>query len=686
MANALNIRVGFTDNFSKGFKKFERGLRRNVSKFNSFATNAVYGVTVPLAAAGAAAVKSASEIERLEVAFKALTGDAEKGAYWFEKLVTFSSQTPLAVEGILKSVNVMQGFGMSVEQAAGSMKLLGDMAVLSGGDINLMSIAFGQAFAEGRAMTRDLTQLVNQGIPIWGALSAVTGATTSQLRDMAAEGKITFELMYLAMSKLTGEGGRFQDGLKKQSQTLFGVITTFMDRIKLAMAALGNMVSNNLGLKGFLDDLGLTILALSQTIAELPPETTRAITSFLAWTAAAPIILKVLALIAKGTMKVMDGFKGIFKHFRNFKKLSGAGKLMSIAGIILAIAAAIVYFYGKVDWLTRAVDGVVLSIENMWNRMKEVWEKIKGGWQNLKDGNIAEGLGDIFAGTMEGLGTVITSPIEMAAVAIRAQNVDENGEYWGKGKGAEFGNGFMDGLTNVMGSLKDTVLGAIDIGDMTALDVLEQFEKNKNALKNATTTVDAPDFNSFKRDQVAIMDLMGISSDQVHKNVVAISGGLKAMSNDFEHLAEKASKAFDKMYEKWGFAFENLMANPMRAFFEEMFMDNDEQLNAFDIFIKTMIDMLKQLAVQLLTMITLAAIFKAIMPSLGWAGAFGKASKLSGGMAQGVFGLFGGQQASGDGIQTRSNSVQVFGKLDGRDIQLSSQRYTQTSTRQRLGG
>ena len=158
------------------------------------------------------------------------------------------------------------------------------------------------------------------------------------------------------------------------------------------------------------------------------------------------------------------------------------------------------------------------------------------------------------------------------------------------------------------------------------------------------------------------------------------------MSNDFEHLAEKASKAFDKMYEKWGFAFENLMANPMRAFFEEMFMDNDEQLNAFDIFIKTMIDMLKQLAVQLLTMITLAAIFKAIMPSLGWAGAFGKASKLSGGMAQGVFGLFGGQQASGDGIQTRSNSVQVFGKLDGRDIQLSSQRYTQTSTRQRLGG
>ena len=128
------------------------------------------------------------------------------------------------------------GFGLSADHALKSLRLLGDVAAVSGGDLNGMTVAFGQAAAEGRLMTRDIMQLVNNGVPAYKLLAEEVGVTTSEIRKMASDGEITFEILEKALQRATAEGGMFENGMEVLSGTLGGVASTLRDNLSIALA------------------------------------------------------------------------------------------------------------------------------------------------------------------------------------------------------------------------------------------------------------------------------------------------------------------------------------------------------------------------------------------------------------------------------------------------------------------
>ena len=228
--------------FQNDLAKVDRSMRGLTSTLKNTGKSLSKNVSAPLALVGGIALKQSMKFERLKTSLKVLTGSAEEGAIAFENLSKFSAKTPFQLDELAAANNKLMGFGLSASQSLESLKLLGDVAAVSGGDLNGMTVAFGQAAAEGRLMTRDIMQLVNNGVPAYKLLAEQVGVSTAEIRKMASDGEITFDILVGALQRATAEGGMFANGMEVLSGTLGGVTSTLRDNLSIAFAELGNEI------------------------------------------------------------------------------------------------------------------------------------------------------------------------------------------------------------------------------------------------------------------------------------------------------------------------------------------------------------------------------------------------------------------------------------------------------------
>lgn len=206
-------------------------------------------LTAPLLALGAVSLKQAADFETLRVSMDTLNGSVEEGARNFERLKEFSAATPFQLGDLAKAQNMLQGFGLSADDAFDSISMIGDIAAISGGSIDGIGIAFGQAAAEGRLMTQDVRQLINQGVPAIKLLADTMGVAESEILGLASEGKISFEILQESFRNATSEGGMFANGMERQSETIAGLFSTLKDNVSIALGDLGTAISEAFNMK-----------------------------------------------------------------------------------------------------------------------------------------------------------------------------------------------------------------------------------------------------------------------------------------------------------------------------------------------------------------------------------------------------------------------------------------------------
>ena len=278
---------------------------------------------MPIGLAGAAAVKAASDFERLKTSLGVLTGGAEQGAKAFERLVKFSAKTPFQLKDLAAVNNQLIGFGMTTNDAFNSLKLLGDVSAVAGADLTRVAVAFGQSAAAGRVMQQDINQFINNGIPIYKILNGVTGASVDQLRKMGSEGKITFDLLKRGFIAATSEGGQFENGMEKLSQTFAGQFSTLKDNLNIALAEFGKI------LLPILKDLMSNFTGLIQRLSNLDKGTQRLILGIASLGAALPPLLivfgsfaTVIAAIASPIGLVVAGIVLLATRFNEIRNVA----------------------------------------------------------------------------------------------------------------------------------------------------------------------------------------------------------------------------------------------------------------------------------------------------------------------------------------------------------------------------
>lgn len=273
-----NVRINFIADIAQlkaALKKASSSIGQFGKKTQKVGKDITKYISAPLALAGGIALKQAANFEKLQTTLNVLTGSAENGAKAFERLVEFSAKTPFQLDQLVKANNTMMGFGLSADQAFGSLEQLGDIAAVAGGDLQRIAIAFGQSAAEGRVMTRDILQFINNGVPMYDLLADVTGKSKSEIKQLASEGKITFDVLQAAFAKATQEGGKFHGGMAILSKTLGGLFSTLRDNLNIAFAELGKEIAKAFNLAENIPKISKFLFDLTKKFKSLSPETKR---------------------------------------------------------------------------------------------------------------------------------------------------------------------------------------------------------------------------------------------------------------------------------------------------------------------------------------------------------------------------------------------------------------------------
>jgi tape measure domain-containing protein len=235
----LIVRVGAdTREFNKELGKIQRQIRQTSDNIMDMGKSMTMGVTLPIVGLGGAAVKAAADLETMETQFISLTGGAEQAGAMVDQLNQFAAATPFQIEEIAGAARQLLAAGTDISQVNEQLGFLGDIAATSGESIEDITAIFAKVQAKGKVELENLNQLAERGIPIFTALSEATGLLPSQL----GAGAVTVEQFNATLRGFAEEGGFAHGAMERLSQTAAGKFSTALDNLKQAGASLGNVL------------------------------------------------------------------------------------------------------------------------------------------------------------------------------------------------------------------------------------------------------------------------------------------------------------------------------------------------------------------------------------------------------------------------------------------------------------
>lgn len=235
----LVVRIGAdTRDLNRQLGRVQRNMRSMTSNFQRLGESMSRSITLPVLAVGAAAIKSAADLETLETSFVSLTGGAEQAAGMMKQLNEFTAKTPFQIEAVAKSARQLIASGTGIDQVNDQLRFLGDIAATTGVSIDEIAAIFAKVNAKGKVELENLNQLAERGIPIFEALSEATGLPADKL----GAGAVSVREFNRVLKGFADEGGFAAGAMERLSQTATGKFSTAMDNLKLAGASLAENI------------------------------------------------------------------------------------------------------------------------------------------------------------------------------------------------------------------------------------------------------------------------------------------------------------------------------------------------------------------------------------------------------------------------------------------------------------
>lgn len=219
--------------FSKGFGDLRKSLLRGAG---------VAAVVASVVKFGNESLKLASKLEQTRISINTFTQDAAKTRDIINEITNLNARTPFEQDELLNSTKTLLGFGVSVDEVITTVERLGKISAGTGAPLQNLSLVFGQVRAQGKAFTQDLNQFINNGVPIFDILAQSIGTTTGNIRTLASQGKITYDVLNKAVVEATGLNGKFADTLEAQSQSFEGLKSTARSLFDLVKTEVGQVL------------------------------------------------------------------------------------------------------------------------------------------------------------------------------------------------------------------------------------------------------------------------------------------------------------------------------------------------------------------------------------------------------------------------------------------------------------
>ncbi len=361
-----------------------RGLTQNMKELSSsvrnFGLKMTAFVSVPLALLGIKSLKTASELEQLNVSFTTMLGSAEKADVLIKDLLTFAAKTPFQIKDVQKNAKQLLAMGIANEKIIPTLKALGDISAGLSVPMERLALNFGQVKTQGKLTGRELRDFSVAGVPLVDELSKVLGINKKQVAGWVSAGKVGFKDVEKAFMNMTGPGGTFFDLMIKQSGTLAGKWSNLLDVWDITTATFGDMLAEELGLKKFLTGLTEWLGDLQDTIKKLPKPLRVVVVGLFSFLIVIGPIITILGQLGLALIGSIAGFFAlkialvallpILKSVTGIFSLMGL-KLLLITGLILLLVAAFTIFIQDVHTWVNGGDSLIGELLGPWKAYKE---------------------------------------------------------------------------------------------------------------------------------------------------------------------------------------------------------------------------------------------------------------------------------------------------------------------------
>lgn len=187
------------------------------------ATAVIGGIT----ALGSKIISLGAQMEQTKVSFETMLGSSQAADGFIKQLQTFANVTPYVTSEVLDAGKQMLAFGFASQEVIPQLTNLGNVA--SGLNIPLgdMIYLYGTLRTQGKAMTKDIMQFAQRGIPIYDSLAEVLKIDKTRVGEFVTAGKVGFNEVSKAFEIMNRKGSAFGGLMDKQSHTLAGRWSTF---------------------------------------------------------------------------------------------------------------------------------------------------------------------------------------------------------------------------------------------------------------------------------------------------------------------------------------------------------------------------------------------------------------------------------------------------------------------------
>lgn len=205
--------------------------------------------------AAEATFKLAAGYESASVALEAMTGSATQAKRVIADITQLAIESPFRTPELLAGAKQLRSFGFEADQLVPTLSVLGDVASGTGEDLSRIIRAFGQTRVAGKLTGEELRQYTNAGIPLLENLAAVVGKPMASIRPMIRSDDISANDVMMAFNRMTQAGGLFFGMMERQSRTVQGRWSAFVETLQLTGRELGLSFFRGFGVHQFLEDL-----------------------------------------------------------------------------------------------------------------------------------------------------------------------------------------------------------------------------------------------------------------------------------------------------------------------------------------------------------------------------------------------------------------------------------------------
>jgi hypothetical protein len=336
-------------------------------------------------------VRVRGEFQQLEIAFTTMLGSKADADKLMAEVTQFAATTPFELQQVAGATKQLLAFGIESDKVIDTLRQLGDVSAGLGQPIGEIAYLFGTIKTQGTALTQDIRQFAQRGIPIYEELAKVLGVSVEQVGEFISAGKVGFPEVEAVFKNLTAEGSRFGGLMEAQSKSLTGQLSNLRDAWNQMLNDIGK------GQEGLFSDIiqGATFMVKNfDEVIKILKILVITYGTYKAAIIATTIAQSFATAATKGyTIAETLRFQAMLLSERAMKLLNATmlkNPAVAVATGIAALVSALLIFGKRATEAKSASQLLANAQEKVADKMAEATAKIRPYQEELKKANLSE--------------------------------------------------------------------------------------------------------------------------------------------------------------------------------------------------------------------------------------------------------------------------------------------------------